>query len=201
MQEGDMQKERVDRLQDAIRSSGLSLRELSEQSGVPYASLRDYASGKKMPGMNAFASIVKACRVSADWVLFGKERDKHSRMDSSLLALILTLVDEKFKAANLGMIGPELFSEHAEQLAKLAEGNQPDLPERMKSLPTYKRVAALRDRTQTDKAIVAAMTYEQIRSSHMDNEAEIALARERAVVFIDYAISLLRERDSQDQQQ
>ena len=60
------------RLAAAIRDSGMTFKSFSEASGIPYPSLRDYARGVKKPGLDAFAAIIRASGVSADWILTGK---------------------------------------------------------------------------------------------------------------------------------
>lgn len=63
------------RLRDAIASSGLSITDFGEKSGVKYPSLRDYVSGKKKPGLDALASIVRTLDVDPLWLITGAVKD------------------------------------------------------------------------------------------------------------------------------
>jgi len=62
----------TDRLISSIKATGLTLKGFSDSSGIPYPSLKEYASGKRKPGMDALTSILKLSGVSADWLFLGK---------------------------------------------------------------------------------------------------------------------------------
>jgi len=68
----DINKEIVgNRIRSARKKLKLSQKELSERSGLPLPSLKDYETGKRMPGGEAIASLCQA-GISANWLLTGK---------------------------------------------------------------------------------------------------------------------------------
>ncbi len=95
-----MVKKSVDlsrRVVSAIESYKGTLRGFSRESGIPYGSLFAYASGKKKPGLDALAAIVKVSGVSPVWLLTGEgdirqhlESTKVLHLDAELLARIAT---------------------------------------------------------------------------------------------------------------
>ncbi len=86
------------RLREVIAATQLDLVSFAEQSGIPYPSLRDYASGRRKPGLAATVAMLRFTGVSADWLLLGQgERGQrpeaqapmgqrwHSQVDRALL--------------------------------------------------------------------------------------------------------------------
>lgn len=64
-----------DHLGRVVRAIGTykgTLRQFSEESGIPYPSLHEYASGKRKPGFDALAAITKTSGVSPLWILTGE---------------------------------------------------------------------------------------------------------------------------------
>jgi hypothetical protein len=98
-----MAKKSVDlsrRVVAAIESYKGTLRGFSRESGIPYGSLFAYASGKKKPGLDALAAIVKVSEVSPVWLLSGEgdmhqhaESTKALHVDGRLLASIATEIE------------------------------------------------------------------------------------------------------------
>lgn len=63
--------EQVRRLEDAQKRLGISLRELSTRSDVPYSTLQKIASGLTEPGIGRLAAIADSLGVSIDWLVHG----------------------------------------------------------------------------------------------------------------------------------
>ncbi len=64
------------RIRQAIENKFLNMRAFSEETGMPYPSLRNYVSGTKKPGTDALALISAATGYSIDWLVTGKERER-----------------------------------------------------------------------------------------------------------------------------
>lgn len=58
------------RLNEAVEKSGLSLKGLSEQTGISVRTLKDYLDGKRYPKTTRLWQIRKALNVSFDYLLF-----------------------------------------------------------------------------------------------------------------------------------
>ena len=58
------------RLNEAVEKSGLTLKELSEQTGISVRTLKDYLTGKRYPKMKLLWQIRKVLGVSFDYLLF-----------------------------------------------------------------------------------------------------------------------------------
>jgi hypothetical protein len=85
----------LDRVVAAISAYPGTLKDFSDKSGIPYPSLREYASGEKKPGLDALAAIVATADVSPAWLLSGegemyqhRSTTKELRVDAKLLTLI-----------------------------------------------------------------------------------------------------------------
>ena len=85
-----------ERLHQAVTTTGLSQKDFAEAANMPLSSLKVYLSGKKRPGFDALAAIVKTSGVSADWLLTGEEKDlsKLSTPDFAMLEQIIEGVEE-----------------------------------------------------------------------------------------------------------
>lgn len=76
-----------DRVVAAIAAYKGSLTEFAAASGIPYPSMRWYASGKKKPGLEALAAIVQTSGVSPAWLLTGEgEMYQHQAMTETVHA-------------------------------------------------------------------------------------------------------------------
>lgn len=87
-----------DRLRQAMEGKFLKIKDLSEATGIPYPSLREYLAGKKRPGFDALAAIVGATGVSAGWLLTGEgskfdPKQISPEIDAELLAQIIEGVE------------------------------------------------------------------------------------------------------------
>ena len=95
------------RLKEAIALKFPSIRAFSEQTGIPYPSLRDYLSGKKRPGFDALTSIITATGVSADWLLTStgeKEiNNNQAELDGELLVQVVEAVEQVLADINAGL--------------------------------------------------------------------------------------------------
>ena len=58
------------RLNESVEKSGLTLKELSEQTGISVRTLKDYLAGKRYPKMKSLSQIRKVLGVSFDYLLF-----------------------------------------------------------------------------------------------------------------------------------
>jgi predicted transcriptional regulator len=87
--ENDELRERV---VAAIESYKGTLRGFSRESGIPYGSLFAYASGKKKPGLDALAAIVKVSEVSPVWILSGEK-------EIPLKNKIQSVINERFHSS------------------------------------------------------------------------------------------------------
>lgn len=84
------QLDQAARVKLAMAASRVTMRELSERSGVPYPSLRNYlAKARGMPG-DVVLQIARALNVSTDWILAGEG----ARLDRETLATTLELVED-----------------------------------------------------------------------------------------------------------
>lgn len=63
----------TDRLYEAFLRSGLTFTETSERTGIAYSTLHSYIYYGSCPNATALAKMCYAFKVSADWLLFGKE--------------------------------------------------------------------------------------------------------------------------------
>lgn len=59
------------RLIDAIKTSGISQREIAKKAKISDATLSDYIHKKKLPSLETFALLCDALDVSADEILRG----------------------------------------------------------------------------------------------------------------------------------
>lgn len=59
------------RLRDELSRKGVSLRELSDFSDVPYRTLQEYVADKRAPGADALLRMCAALRVNPLWLLTG----------------------------------------------------------------------------------------------------------------------------------
>lgn len=65
-------KEIKDRLRKAIQVSGLSIKEVSKRSQIPYATLQKYLSGAYRPNVTNLERLAQALQVNVEWLLTGK---------------------------------------------------------------------------------------------------------------------------------
>lgn len=65
-------KEFGNRLRQARKSKGLSVRALAEIVGVSHADVSNYELGVKSPAFKNLLKLVETLEISADWLLFGK---------------------------------------------------------------------------------------------------------------------------------
>jgi transcriptional regulator with XRE-family HTH domain len=61
-----------ERLRLTITASQLDLASFARMSGIPYPSLRDYAYGRRKPGLAATVALLRFTGISADWLLLGQ---------------------------------------------------------------------------------------------------------------------------------
>lgn len=61
-----------ERLKLAIQGLGLSIKEASGTSGVPYRTLQDYLGLKREPSADILARLCTQLRISGDWLLTGE---------------------------------------------------------------------------------------------------------------------------------
>lgn len=61
-----------ERLRLAIAATQLDLVSFARLSGIPYPSLRDYACGRRKPGLAATVALLRFTGISADWLLLGQ---------------------------------------------------------------------------------------------------------------------------------
>lgn len=121
------------RLKEAMAVKFQTVKELSEATGIPYPSLREYLSGKKRPGFDALASFVKSTGVSADWLLTG-EGDMERKISGGLIleknSVIRASIEElqAWQVREQRFLSPEKFAEAVFTLCEFAE----DKPERVK---------------------------------------------------------------------
>ena len=57
------------RLRDAIKSSGMSQKEIAEQVGIHPSTVNKYVRTDKFPSIDTFALLCKALNVSSDTIL------------------------------------------------------------------------------------------------------------------------------------
>lgn len=183
MQEEKELKGHIVRLINAIATSGMNLKELSRAANIPYPSLRDYAKGNKKPGLDAFASLIKACDISADWVLFGKKTE--NTIDPQGLGKILSLIEDKFIQGGYRdkPKGSELLLEATKVLESGA--NNQDIVN-LSSMKKYKE-QYLRD--SFDKGMIAALMYNELGNINPEDESAISKAKST----IDLALNILKE--------
>ncbi len=62
-----------ERLEGLYIKSGLSQKEFARRAGINRKSLREYIDGCGSPSIQTLAHICAAYKVSADYLLFGKE--------------------------------------------------------------------------------------------------------------------------------
>ena len=62
-----------ERLREAIYKSGYSTNELERLSGVNHSNISQYTSEEMAPSAWTLASLCKVLKVSADYLLFGKQ--------------------------------------------------------------------------------------------------------------------------------
>ncbi|EEG08986.1 XRE family transcriptional regulator [Pseudogulbenkiania ferrooxidans] len=60
------------RLGHVIAEKGMSIKALSEKTGIPYRSLQNYFSGEREPSFDNLRKIVASLGVDANWFLFGE---------------------------------------------------------------------------------------------------------------------------------
>lgn len=65
-----------ERLKKAVYDSGLSLNEIERRSGVAHSSLSAYMTRDYSPTVFSLARLCTVLKVSADYLLFGKEVEK-----------------------------------------------------------------------------------------------------------------------------
>jgi hypothetical protein len=123
-----MVKKSVDlsrRVVAAIESYKGTLRGFSRESGIPYGSLFAYASGKKKPGLDALAAIVKVSGVSPVWLLTGEgemrqhpEGAKTLHIDGKLLAGIERVIERALSGPEFLDLNEQLHADVQQQLAQ-----------------------------------------------------------------------------------
>lgn len=57
------------RLNEAVKKSGLTLKELSGRTGISIRCLKDYLAGRRFPRMKPFLKLLDALDVSSDYLL------------------------------------------------------------------------------------------------------------------------------------
>ncbi len=109
----------------AIAAYNGTLKAFSKESGIPYPSLLVYASGKKKPGLDALAAIVKVSGVSSTWLLTGEgemhqhpETAKTLRVDEKLLAGIERAIERALNGPEFLDLNEQLHADVQQQLAE-----------------------------------------------------------------------------------
>lgn len=59
------------RLEQVIAEKGMSIKALSDKTGIPYRSMQNYFSGEREPNLDNLRKIVATLGVDANWFLFG----------------------------------------------------------------------------------------------------------------------------------
>jgi transcriptional regulator with XRE-family HTH domain len=62
-----------ERLREAILKCGLSPYEIEKRYGINHSNLNAYMLGEMAPTVPKLATLCEVCKVSADWLLFGKK--------------------------------------------------------------------------------------------------------------------------------
>lgn len=57
------------RLKQAIRLSGITQRDLAEQTGLTEATISRYTSGTRRPNLKQLKKLCRSLNVSADWLM------------------------------------------------------------------------------------------------------------------------------------
>lgn len=61
------------RIRKAIAKTGMTGHAFGMAAGISYPSLRDYLTGRSLPGFDAIRKISTTAHVSCDWLIFGDE--------------------------------------------------------------------------------------------------------------------------------
>jgi transcriptional regulator with XRE-family HTH domain len=78
---GSARKAIGERIKQAVAVRGITLRELSASTAIPYSTLLGYLGGKHEMPIHALLSIAATLRVPTDWLLFGP----HMKLDESVV--------------------------------------------------------------------------------------------------------------------
>ena len=62
-----------ERLNDAIRDSGISKKNLAKKVKISKNTLNNYANGYQVPNATILAKICTELKITSDWLLYGKE--------------------------------------------------------------------------------------------------------------------------------
>jgi transcriptional regulator with XRE-family HTH domain len=106
-----------ERVREAIQLKHKNLKQFSEESGVPYATIRGYISEAQKPGFDALSSIVKTTGVSGHWLLTGEgnmlgsgENDLHHEAVSTAIRIIqLHQINRLRIDRSFVLFSPDLF--------------------------------------------------------------------------------------------
>jgi len=77
-----------DRLRKAIVASGLSIKEVSEKSQIPYATLQKYLSGTYKPHVKNLQRLVRVLQIDIEWLLTGKGTPKKGEDEYAYVARV-----------------------------------------------------------------------------------------------------------------
>ena len=105
-EEEALKLEMMERVRLAIISKGIPGTKFADQAGIPKPSLRDYRTGKRLPGFEAVSKIIAFSEVSGTWLMTGKGEifpdKKPADVNEALLARIGMSLEEAFSADSSG---------------------------------------------------------------------------------------------------
>lgn len=75
----------LDRIRAIMEHRKITMRTLSEDTGIPYRSVQNYLSGKHGIPLDVFKKICSRLGLSSDWVLFGEIKFNHHVLTEVLI--------------------------------------------------------------------------------------------------------------------
>ena len=81
-------------LRSARLAAGLSLRELAARAGTSHATLSAYEQGNKVPSVETFLRVLRACEFAVDFVLRPRVRWRNGLARGDELAQALELAEQ-----------------------------------------------------------------------------------------------------------
>lgn len=138
-----------ERLREARTKAGLTQEQACKQAGIPKTqTLSTYERGTSTPRLDTLMELVKLYGVSADWVLFGKERaneDEGPKSPAEYLAQLVESVD------HLGLL-LNAYDDHGEEAVSI-DMNCSKYREISDFASSWKSFRSLRDENRIDSEI------------------------------------------------
>ena len=153
-----------ERLREARTKAGLTQEQACKQARIPKTqTLSTYERGTSTPRLDTLMELVKLYGVSADWVLFGKERaneDESQKSPAEYFAQLVEAVD--YLGLEFGYMSKQFIYEESEIGINLNSSRYAEI--------SFFSVAWERFRNLLDENLVTQAEYKTLRDSRLPPE-------------------------------